>query len=132
MSDRLTIVLRSLVRHVGRAQTSQLRDSATQYGCVLQRIRRSRDWQIEGTPHQLHQFCQYCQSLPQDTHQFIIQRVHGALAKLPTQPAADPSDVLQQLVRENRAITLAELMAHTDCTMREARAARDAVDDEWL
>ncbi|MFC3022728.1 ribosome recycling factor family protein [Vibrio zhugei] len=60
MNDRVTIVLRSLVRYIGREQTAQLRESAAQHGCVLQRIRRSRDWQIEGTPHQLQQFCQYC------------------------------------------------------------------------
>lgn len=132
MNDRVTIVLRSLVRYIGREQTAQLRESAAQHGCVLQRIRRSRDWQIEGTSHQLQQFCQYCRAPNQPVHPFMIQRMQDTLAKLPNPRPTDQSEALKQLVRENRAITLADLMAQTDCTLSEARTARYAVEDEWL
>ncbi|WP_123014566.1 ribosome recycling factor family protein [Vibrio zhugei] len=74
----------------------------------------------------------YCRAPNQPVHPFMIQRMQDTLVKLSNPGPTDQSEALKQLVRENRAITLADLMAQTDCTLSEARTARYAVEDEWL
>ncbi|SJL84546.1 ribosome recycling factor family protein [Vibrio palustris] len=131
MDIPLTVELRSFVQRVGRTRATQLRDMAQQHGCEMQRIRRSRHWQIQGNAQQLKQFCQQWQSLGLDTECSMVARILGELSKPAMISNEDKSAVLLQLVKENSALTIAELMAQTDCTLSEAREARSAADDDW-
>lgn len=68
-------------------------------------------------------FLDHLKSEEAEVMRFAINKIEQAL--LAHQDKLEPLDVkLIRLVRQNPNITLAELMAETNCTLVQARAAR--------
>ncbi len=104
---KITISLPSLIHRIGGDHAKRAKTLAAEKQCDLKRIRRSRNWQISEA----------------EVMRFAINKIEQAL--LAHQDKLEPLDVkLIRLVRQNPNITLAELMAETNCTLVQARTAR--------
>ncbi|MZI93055.1 ribosome recycling factor [Vibrio sp. CAIM 722] len=124
----LTIPLPSLIHRIGGMQTKALKMVATQHQCELKRVRRSRNWQLQGEALHIEQFYRQCQQQSPDTLKFVINKIAPVLAQ--NQTLLEPlADKLQRLLREQPNLTLSELMAQTQCTVQQARQARFAVEE---
>jgi hypothetical protein len=116
-----TINLPSLVRKVMKAYAlkSLIRDSGSQ----LQRIGRSRNWQLKATFEQLEQVILAIQNSEEISWQWLA--IH--LAK---QREHLSHDELIRIAKLKPEITVNQLMARTDCTIAQARKIIDEL--EWL
>ncbi len=108
---------------MGGENVKQLKQTAAQFQCELKRVRRSRNWQLSGKVETLDEFAQQVkgQQVVQDSP-FFIEKVLAGIR--PHQQQSMP-DRLAQLITDNPAITLAEMMEKTGCTIAQARLARD-------
>jgi len=108
---------------MGGDRVKILKETALQFYCELKRIRRSRNWQLQGNVDNLEQFAQQLKGrdVVQDSPFFVEKVLDSVRPHL-----QDSLPVhLAQLVANNPAITLAELMEKTGCTIVQARLARD-------
>ncbi len=112
----LSIRLNSFVHRVRDKAT--VISIATQHGCQLKRIRRSRHWQLTGEEQQLKVFMN---QLVDDSHHWIVKAIENALPK----PDIDLLDILTS----NPSITVSQLVLETGCSMIEARRAIDQHED---
>jgi len=91
---------------------------ATQQGCSLKRIRRSKNWSLTGNQSQL---VAVSEQLQQGKTLWISDAIHKALPK--------PTFDLTAIVQSNPDMTINRLIAETGCTLIEARAALDKAED---
>ncbi len=125
-SEILSIPFPSFIRRVGGEKAKQLKEIALEYQCNLKRVRRSRNWQLNGKANQLGLFMQSlkgCELV--DDYPFIAEKIREAL--LPYIQASLP-ERLAELVTADPTITLAELMEKTGCTIAQARLAREEAE----
>ncbi|EJL7832266.1 ribosome recycling factor family protein [Vibrio vulnificus] len=119
----VVIALPSLIHRIGGEMTKQLKSVAADHGCELKRVRRSRHWQISGEALALQAFYDQVRRLEEDSASYLVKKMQLALASH-SEKLEPLEDKLQRLVMENPAITLAELMSHTHCSLSQARSAR--------
>ncbi|MCU8275291.1 ribosome recycling factor family protein [Vibrio vulnificus] len=103
--------------------TKHLKSVAAEHGCELKRVRRSRHWQISGEALALQAFYDQVRRLEEDSASYLVKKMQLALASH-SEKLEPLEDKLQRLVMENPAITLAELMSQTHCSLSQARSAR--------
>ena len=125
----ITVALPSLVHRVGREQLEIIRQWASEYGCTLKRVRRSRNWQLIGEPYEIAQLFAECRARSPETLKFVINKISPVLA-LHQDKLESVEDKLRRLIKENRSMTLAELCENTGCSIGEARRARFELGDE--
>jgi len=122
-TDTLTIAFPSLIRRIGGEKAKALKLIAREHKCELKRIRRSRNWQLTGEANHLDEFAQHLKRLDVVTEfPFVAQKVTEASG--PYQQASLPAR-LAELIINNPAITLSEMMEKTGCTIAQARLARE-------
>ncbi|EJE8733663.1 ribosome recycling factor family protein [Vibrio vulnificus] len=119
----VVIALPSLIHRIGGEVTKHLKSVAADHGCELKRVRRSRHWQISGEALALQAFNDQVRRLEEDSASYLVKKMQLALASH-SEKLEPLEDKLQRLVMENPAITLAELMSQTHCSLSQARSAR--------
>ncbi|MGR3237649.1 ribosome recycling factor family protein [Vibrio vulnificus] len=119
----VVIALPSLIHRIGGELTKHLKSVAADRGCELKRVRRSRHWQISGEALALQAFYDQVRRLEGDSASYLVKKMQLALASH-SEKLEPLEDKLQRLVMENPAITLAELMSQTHCSLSQARSAR--------
>ncbi|EIV8493595.1 ribosome recycling factor family protein [Vibrio vulnificus] len=119
----IVIALPSLIHRIGGEMTKHLKSVAADHGCELKRVRRSRHWQISGEALALQAFYDQVRRLEEDSASYLVKKMQLALASH-SEKLEPLEDKLQRLVMENPAITLAELMSQTHCSLSQARSAR--------
>ncbi|EGQ8077094.1 ribosome recycling factor family protein [Vibrio vulnificus] len=119
----VVIALPSLIHRIGGEVTKHLKSVAADHGCELKRVRRSRHWQISGEALALQAFYDQVRRLEEDSASYLVKKMQLALASH-SEKLEPLEDKLQRLVMENPAITLAELMSQTHCSLSQARSAR--------
>ncbi|GGI71730.1 ribosome recycling factor family protein [Shewanella gelidii] len=123
----IEIPLPSLIHRIGGEKVKQAKGIAVEYDCLLSRVRRSRHWRLSGDAIAIQSYKEQLQYLADDRFRFLIQKVEAALLAHP-----DKLETLEQklarLIAENPNVTLAELIELTQCTLAEARIARDRAD----
>ncbi|ASJ41078.1 ribosome recycling factor family protein [Vibrio vulnificus] len=119
----IVIALPSLIHRIGGELTKHLKNVAADHGCELKRVRRSRHWQISGEALALQAFYDQVRRLEGDSASYLVKKMQLALASH-SEKLEPLEDKLQRLVMENPAITLAELMSQTHCSLSQARSAR--------
>ncbi|EPS0984435.1 ribosome recycling factor family protein [Vibrio vulnificus] len=119
----VVIALPSLIHRIGGEMTKHLKSVAAEHGCELKRVRRSRHWQISGEALALQAFYDQVRRLEEDSASYLVKKMQLALASH-SEKLEPLEDKLQRLVMANPAITLAELMSQTHCSLSQARSAR--------
>ncbi|HAS6237144.1 TPA: ribosome recycling factor [Vibrio vulnificus] len=119
----IVIALPSLIHRIGGETTKYLKSVAADHGCELKRVRRSRHWQIAGEALALQAFYDQVRRLEENSASYLVKKMQLALASH-SEKLEPLEDKLQRLVMENPAITLAELMSQTHCSLSQARSAR--------
>ncbi|EGR7977041.1 ribosome recycling factor family protein [Vibrio vulnificus] len=119
----VVIALPSLIHRIGGEMTKHLKSVAADHGCELKRVRRSRHWQISGEALALQAFYDQVRRLEGDSASYLVKKMQLALASH-SEKLEPLEDKLQRLVMANPAITLAELMSQTHCSLSQARSAR--------
>ncbi|HAS8545236.1 TPA: ribosome recycling factor [Vibrio vulnificus] len=119
----VVIALPSLIHRIGGEMTKHLKSVAAEHGCELKRVRRSRHWQISGEALALQAFYDQVRRLEGYSASYLVKKMQLALASH-SEKLEPLEDKLQRLVMENPAITLAELMSQTHCSLSQARSAR--------
>ncbi|EHH0849806.1 ribosome recycling factor [Vibrio vulnificus] len=119
----IVIALPSLIHRIGGEVTKHLKSVAADHGCELKRVRRSRHWQISGEALALQAFYDQVRRLEGDSASYLVKKMQLALVSH-SEKLEPLEDKLQRLVMENPAITLAELMSQTHCSLSQARSAR--------
>ncbi|HDY7911535.1 TPA: ribosome recycling factor family protein [Vibrio vulnificus] len=119
----VVIALPSLTHRIGGETTKHLKSVVADHGCELKRVRRSRHWQIAGEVLALQAFYDQVRRLEEDSASYLVKKMQLALASH-SEKLEPLEDKLQRLVMENPAITLAELMSQTHCSLSQARSAR--------
>ncbi|OJI47992.1 ribosome recycling factor family protein [Vibrio vulnificus] len=119
----VVIALPSLIHRIGGEKTKHLKSVAADHGCELKRVRRSRHWQIAGEALALQAFYDQVRRLEENSASYLVKKMQLALASH-SEKLEPLEDKLQRLVMENPAITLAELMSQTHCSLSQARSAR--------
>ncbi|MCA4015882.1 ribosome recycling factor family protein [Vibrio vulnificus] len=119
----IVIALPSLIHRIGGEVTKHLKSVAADHGCELKRVRRSRHWQISGEALALQAFYDQVRRLEENSASYLVKKMQLALASH-SEKLEPLEDKLQRLVMENPAITLAELMSQTHCSLSQARSAR--------
>lgn len=125
MSPKLSlakpITLPSFLRRVFKAYA--LKAEIREIGAVLNRIGRSRNWQLKASFEQIESIIALVESAEEDSWLWI--------AKLLRQQHQDLThDMLLNIAQKNLGITVNQLMAKTDCTIAQARRVIDEL--EWL
>ncbi|MFD2176516.1 ribosome recycling factor family protein [Veronia pacifica] len=127
MSNSLLIVpLPSLVHRIGGEAVKKARALASQYQCQLKRVRRSRNWQLSGEAMRLDELCN---QLDRESELKYLKQKTEQKLQLHPELLETKAAKLRRLIENDPTITLAELVALTQCTLSEARAARLNEDD---
>ncbi|EGU52088.1 hypothetical protein VINI7043_18701 [Vibrio nigripulchritudo ATCC 27043] len=125
--EKLLIPLPSLIHRIGGDNAKAAKSLATKHQCEMKRVRRSRNWQVTGTPDNLSALLANIQSMGSDTYQFVIKKMNEKLSAY--YEVHEPVEQqLHSLILQNPNITLSELMERTNCTLAEARLARFEAD----
>jgi hypothetical protein len=98
-----------------------LKAKVREVGCELNRIGRSRNWQLKANMTQIQAIVTF---IEQEEEQSWLW-----LAKLLRQEYQHLShDALLSLAKRQSTITIASLMAQTDCTIAQARKVIDELE----
>ncbi|MEI6896632.1 MAG: ribosome recycling factor family protein [Psychromonas sp.] len=114
-SKKLSVKLNNFLHRIDCKET--IIKIATQHGCSLTRIRRSRNWLLTGNQSQL---VEISDQLRRTKALWIAQAINQALPK----PTLD----LALIMKSNPAMTVNRLISETGCTLIEARGAIDAAE----
>ncbi|WP_153448940.1 ribosome recycling factor family protein [Vibrio algicola] len=130
----ITIALPSLIHRIGGVRVKQAKTIALKLGCELKRIRRSRNWQLQGEVEPLSELIETLTATEPDTMSYLIKKITDGIntaliSEEDSQPPPSMADKLAALIQSNPDITLNELMAITDCTMAQARSVRFEMQD---
>lgn len=121
-TEQHKISLPSLIHRIGRDQVDSIREMAVEHGCMLKRIRRSRNWQVEGSYFSLRSLISELAKGDSLKFQYVIKKLSEAIANI--EPPRTIEQQLADLVQKNPNITLNELVAETGCEISQARQAR--------
>lgn len=129
--DLLTVSLPALVHRIGSNNLKQTKPIALALQCELKRIRRSRNWQLTGTVSNLTDLSSELSQSNNNGLHWLVNKVNQAINHYSHQ-YFPPLERLTELIHSRPDITLAELMALTDCSLAEARTARFDVEQNEL
>ncbi|MGB1262971.1 MAG: ribosome recycling factor family protein [Cognaticolwellia sp.] len=114
-----SITLPSFLRRVLKAYA--VKALIRQQGCQLNRIGRSRNWQLTATFEQLEQTIAAIEQSNEPSWQWLALHLSKQRKSL-------GFDVLLSIAKKKPGITVTELMQRTDCTIAEARRVIDTVE----
>lgn len=113
------ITLPSFLRRVLKAYA--LKTLIRQQGCELNRIGRSRNWQLKATFEQLEQVIHIVEQSEEPSWQWLATHLSKQRKNL-------GFDMLVSIAQKKSGITVSELMQRTDCTIAEARRVIDTLE----
>jgi len=113
------ITLPSFLRRVLKAYA--LKTLIRAQGCELNRIGRSRNWQLKATFEQLEQIISLIEQSEETTWQWVATHLSKQGKNL-------SFDMLLSIAKKKPGITISELMKRTDCTIAEARRVIDTLE----
>lgn len=116
---QLQIILPALVRR--SLQAFALKAEIRESGAELNRIGRSRNWQLKATPEQLEEIIQRIECAEQTSWLWLATKLRSYLT-------FNTFESLISLAKRNPGITVNELMAKTDCTIIQARKVIDELE----
>ncbi|BER94887.1 ribosome recycling factor family protein [Vibrio cholerae] len=123
----IAITLPSLIHRIGSDTVKRLKLQAQTFDCELKRIRRSRNWQLFGEAALMQNFVIQIKQTEYQEAEYLIRKLETALKQ--HSDKLEPLETkLQRLISQKPSITLAELMAVTQCSLVQAREARFAQD----
>ncbi len=113
------ITLPSFLRRVLKAYAIKalIRDQ----GCELNRIGRSRNWQLKATFEQLEQTINVIEASEETSWRWVATLLSKQRKNL-------GFDMLTSIALKKPGITVTELMQRTDCTIVEARRVIDTIE----
>ena len=112
-----SVPLNSFVHRV--SDKSQVMANATECGCQLKRVRRSRNWLLVAQDHQLIEF-----------KALLIHKKDDWIAIAIDKVLPKPVMCLASLLAATPTMTITQLVMESGCSMAEARCAID--DHEGL
>lgn len=113
------ITLSSFLRRVLKAYA--LKSLIRAQGCELNRIGRSRNWQLKATFEQLEQTVSLIEQSEEASWQWVAIHISKQRKNLGL-------DMLLIIAKKKPGITISELMQRTDCTIAEARTVIDILE----
>lgn len=113
------ITLPSFLRRVLKAYA--LKTLIREQGCELNRIGRSRNWQLKATFEQLEQVINLIEQSEEVSWQWLATHLSKQRKNL-------GFDMLISIAKKKPSITVSELMQRTDCTIAEARTVIDTLE----
>ncbi|WP_114741534.1 ribosome recycling factor family protein [Vibrio cholerae] len=123
----IAITLPSLIHRIGSDTVKRLKLQAQTFDCELKRIRRSRNWQLFGEAALMQNFVIQIKQTEYQEAEYLIRKLETVLKQ--HSDKLEPLETkLQRLISQKPSITLAELMAVTQCSLVQAREARFAQD----
>lgn len=125
------IALPSLIHRMGGETVKQAKQIAENHQCRLKRVRRSRNWQLEGKSESITSLLLFLRSEHPESMRYLIDKV-SAYQAIHAKPKLSVHEQLLQLVGDNPSITLSEMMSVTHCSVAQARTARfeaEEIDD---
>jgi len=90
-------------------------------GCKLNRIGRSRNWQLKANFTQIQRIIIFIEQEDEQTWLWLAKLLRQSYQAL------DHAQLLQ-LAKRQSVVTLSGLMAQTDCTIAQARKVMDALE----
>ncbi len=113
------IALPSFLRRV--LKSSALKTLILEQSCELNRIGRSRNWQLKASFEQLEATISAIEANEEPSWQWLV-------AHLSKQRKNLDFDSLISIAEKKPGITVSELMLRTDCTIAEARKVIDTIE----
>lgn len=114
------ITLPSFLRRVFKAYA--LKSEIREIGAELNRIGRSRNWQLKATFEQIEAIIDITENANEDSWLWVAKLLRQQHQHL-------THDMLLNIAKKNPGITVNQLMAKTDCTIAQARQVIDEL--EW-
>lgn len=114
-----TINLPSFLRRTLKAYA--IKAYIRQLGCELSRIGRSRNWQLKANFSQLQAIVDFIQSKDENSWLWLEKLLKNQYQHL-------SHDNLRALAERMGNVTVAALMARTDCTLVQARKVLDELE----
>ncbi len=121
MAALITIILPSFLRKSLKAYA--LKALIRDHSCTLNRVGRSRNWQLTGTKDQLEQIVHDIAHSNEESWQWLVK-------KLSSHVEYTTHESLLALAKRNPNITVNELITKSNCTLAQARLVIDEL--EWL
>ena len=113
------LTLPSFLRRVLKAYA--LKSLIRAQGCELNRIGRSRNWQLKATFEQLEDTISVIEQSEELSWQWVAVHISKQSKNL-------GFDMLLAIAKKKSGITVSELMQRTDCTIAEARKVIDVLE----
>ena len=120
MAAVITIILPSFLRKSLKAYA--LKALMRNHGCTLNRIGRSRNWQLNATTEQLTHVIDDIIASDEPSWQWLVKKLNGHVEYT-------THESLMNLAKRTPNITVNELMAKANCTIAQARQIIDEL--EW-
>ena len=114
-----TIILPSFLRRTMKAYV--LKNHIRQIGCQLNRIGRSRNWQLKADFSQLQAIIDFIEHEDEASWLWFAKRLKTEYQHL-------NHENLLSLAERMSGVTVAGLMAKTDCTLAQARKVLDELE----
>ncbi len=115
-----TITLPSFLRKAMKAYA--LKTLIRQQGCELQRIGRSRNWQLKASFEQIQTIVPLIEASNEVSWQWLAKLLRKEYQHL-------SHDELISIANKLEEITVSALIARTDCTIAQARKAIDELEE---
>tara|TARA_R110000787_G_scaffold41259_10_gene102079 strand:- start:1245 stop:1634 length:390 start_codon:yes stop_codon:yes gene_type:complete len=113
------ITLPAFLRRVMKAYA--LKTLVREQGCELNRIGRSRNWQLKASFEQLEATINAIEQSTEPSWQWLATHLAKQRKNL-------AFDMLISIAQKKSGITVSELMLRTDCTIAEARRVIDTIE----
>jgi hypothetical protein len=103
-------------------KTNALKVKIKELGCDLNRLGRSRNWQLKANTDQIQLLVSFIEQEDENSWLWIAKLLRQEYKHL-------SHEVLVSLARRQKVITIASLMAQTDCTVAQARKVIDEIEE---
>lgn len=117
----ISVPLPSLIHRLGGSDVAKLKTLASQHKCELKRVRRSRNWVLQGMWQDVNAFTQAVPGLRLVKETYFLSKVTPVLRATKTET---PQEMLMRLLKDQPDLTVAELVDATGCELTEVRRAR--------
>lgn len=114
------ITLPSFLRRVMRAYL--LKTEIRRIGATLQRIGRSRNWQIKASFSQIEHIIHFVENSEEESWQWLAKHLRKQHQDI-------SYEMLKLIALENKGISIQQLVTRTNCTLLQARKVIDEI--EW-
>lgn len=114
-----SITLPSFLRRALKAYA--LKALIREQGCTLQRIGRSRNWQLHANFEQIHMIIDLIEQSNESSWQWLAKLLRKEYQHLSHEQLVSIANKLEK-------VTISALMAKTDCTIAQARKVIDELE----